>query len=265
IRSASISPSGARAAFDFRGEIVTVPAEKGDPRNLTNTVGTYERFPVWSPDGKYIAYFSDESGEYGLHIQSQDGKGDVRKFKLSGAGFYDTLVWSPASQKISYADNSWSLYWLDTSTGISKKIGSEYLYGPARSRTIPHVWSPDSKWIAYTLNTKTYIQTVYAYSIETEKSFPITDGLSEVSEPVFDPSGKYLYFFGSTDAGPVKQWFDMSNADMRLTRSLYLAVLRKELPNPLARESDEEKGVTKEEKPKEPTPAQKEPFSIDFD
>jgi tricorn protease len=265
IRSASISPSGARVVFDFRGEIVTVPAEKGDPRNLTNTVGVHERFPVWSPDGKNIAYFSDESGEYELHIRSQDGKGDVRKFKLSGAGFYDTLMWSPDGRKVSYADNSWSLYWLDTSTGTSKKIGSEYLYGPARSRTIAHVWSPDSKWIAYTLNTKTYIQTVSAYSIETDKSFPITDGLSEVSEPVFDPSGKYLYFFGSTDAGPVKQWFDMSNADMRLTRSLYLAVLRKDLPNPLARESDEEKGVAKEDRPKEPSPAEKEPFSIDFD
>ncbi len=268
IRDASVSPTGARAAFEFRGEIVTVPAEKGDPRNLTGTPGIHERQPVWSPDGKQIAYFSDESGEYKLHVRSQDGKGEVKKFKLSGAGFYDSPVWSRDSQKISYADNSWSLYWLDLGTGVSKKIASEYLYGPSRAKTIHHVWSPDSKWIAYTLNSKDYIQSVYAYSIEKDQSTPITDGLSEVSEPIFDASGKYLYFLASTDAGPVKQWFDMSNADLRVTRSIYLAVLRKDLPSPLAKESDEEKGISKEkdekEKSKETTKAP-EPVSIDFD
>ena len=265
IRDASISPTGARAVFEFRGEIITVPAEKGDSRNLTNTTGANERSPVWSPDGKSIAYFSDESGEYELHIRNQDGKGEVRKIKVTGAGFYDAPEWSPDSQKISYADNSWSLFWLDLKTGASKKIASEYQYGPSRVKTIHHVWSPDSKWIAYTLNTRAYIQAVHAYSIEKDKSFQITDGLSEVSEPVFDESGKYLYFFGSTDAGPVKDWFAMSNADMRVTQSLYLAVLRNTLPNPLAKESDEEKGVQKEEKPKEPPKTAPEPFSIDFE
>ena len=269
IHAAAISPSGARAVFEFRGEIVTVPAEKGDPRNLTNTAAANERSPAWSPDGKSIAYLSDESGEYELHIRNQDGKGEVRKIKLSGAGFYEDLAWSPDNQKIAYTDNSWSLYWLDLKTGISKKIGSEYLYGPGRAKTIHHVWSPDSKWIAYTLNSKAYIQSVYVYSIDQDKSFAITDGLSEVSEPVFDESGKYLYFFSSTDAGPVKEWFALSNADMRVTRSLYLAVLRKDLPSPLAKESDEEKGAQKEEKPKEEKPKEAtkpaEPFSIDFE
>ncbi|MFI5176886.1 MAG: PDZ domain-containing protein, partial [Terriglobia bacterium] len=168
-----------------------------------------------------------------------------------------------------YTDNSWSLYWVDLKTGTSKKVGSEYLYGPGRARTIHHVWSPDSKWIAYTLNSKAYIQGVHVYSIDQDKSYAITDGLSEVSEPVFDESGKYLYFFSSTDAGPVKEWFAMSNADMHITRSLYLAVLRKDLPSPLARESDEEKGAQKEEKSKEEKPKEAaktpEPFSIDFD
>jgi len=265
LRNASISPTGARAVLEFRGEIITIPAEKGDPRSLTNTPGTHERSPIWSPDGKSIAYFSDESGEYELHIRDQEGKGEPKKFKMTGAGFYDDPVWSPDDQKIAYSDDSWSLFWIDLKTGASKKIGSEYLYGPMRAKTIHHVWSPDSKWIAYTLSSKTYIQTVYAYSLEQDKSYQITDGLSEVSEPAFDAGGKYLYFFGSTDAGPVKQWFDMSNADMRLTRSLYLAVLRKDLPSPLAKESDEEKGVQKEEKPKEAKAPSAEPFSIDFD
>ena len=121
VRNASISPTGARAALEFRGEIVTVPAEKGDPRIITATPGVNERSPKWSPDGKSIAYFSDESGEYELHVRSQDGKGEVRKFKLNGAGFYDQPVWSPDSEKIAYADNSWSLYWIDVEKRDNEK------------------------------------------------------------------------------------------------------------------------------------------------
>ncbi len=92
------------------------------------------------------------------------------------------------------------------------------------------------------------------YSLDQDKSFPVTDGLSDVSDPVFDANGKYLYFFGSTDAGPVRDWFAMSNADMRVTSALYLAVLRKDTPSPLAKESDEEK--KKDDKPAE-KPAEK--------
>lgn len=247
IRNADLSPTGARAVFEFRGEIVTFPAEKGDYRNLTQTTGVHERNPVWSPDGRYIAYFSDESGEYELHLKPHDGKGEVKKYRLTGAGFYDSPVWSPDSQKIAFADNSWSLYWIDLKTGKVKKIASEYLYGPTRIRSVYASWSPDSKWIAYTLNTQTYIQKVFVYSLEQDRSFAITDGLSEVAEPRFDASGNYLYFLASTDAGPVKQWFDMSNADLRATYSIYLAVLKKDLPNPLAKESDEEKPTGKKE------------------
>ena len=248
VRSGSISPSGARAVLEFRGEIVTVPAEKGDFRNLTSTPGAHERTPVWSPDGKSIAYVSNESGEYELFVRSQDSKGEPKKYKLNGAGFYDSLVWSPDSQKISFADNSMSLFWIDLKAGNVKRIGQEYYYGPFRARTTSTVWSPDSNWIAYTLNTTASIQRIHVYSLEQDKSYPVTDGLSEAAEPVFDKSGKYLYFFGSTDAGPVKNWFDQSVADMRMTNSIYLAVLRKDLPSPLAKESDEEKPADKEEK-----------------
>ena len=279
IRNTSVSPSGARAVFEYRGEIVTVPAEKGDPRNLINTTGIHERSPVWSPDGKFIAYFSDASGEYEFHVRPQDGKGQVKKYKMTGSGFYDSPVWSPDSQKISYADNSWSLYWIDLKTGVSKKIASEKIFGPGRFRTIHSVWSHDSKWIAYTLNTTAYMQKVYAYSLDRDKSYAVSDGMSDVSEPEFDKSGKYIYFFASTDAGPVKQWFAMSSADMEMSRSLYLAVLRKDIPSPLAKESDEEKGVADEKtlekeepkskkKGKQTAKKEEKPekvFSIDFD
>ncbi len=272
IRSASISPTGARAVLEFRGEVVTVPAEKGDPRNVTNSPAVHERAPVWSPDGKSIAYFSDETGEYQLHIRDQEGRGEAKAYELPGAGFYGSPVWAPDSQKISFADNSLALFWIDLETGAVKKIGSDHFYGPGRVAQMYSSWSPDSKWVAYHLSTKTLFCQVFVYSIDQDKSFPVTDGLSDAGEPVFEASGKYLVFFASTDAGPVVNWFDQSNADMRASYSIYLAVLRKDLPNPLAKESDEEKGAeAKEEKPKTPekkaaeTAKGPEPVRIDFE
>jgi tricorn protease len=255
VRGGSVSPSGARAVIGFRGEIVTVPAEKGDPRNLTETPAVHERYPAWSPDGKSIAYFSDASGEYELHIAPQDGKGSAKVFKLAGSGFYASPSWSPDCRKIAFADNSLTLYCLDLGTGAVKRIAQEYLYQPGGQAQMRTSWSPDSKWIAYTLGTPTFFRRVHVYSVDQDKSFAVTDGLSSVEEPTFDAEGKYLWFLGSTDAGPASQWFDMSNADMRLTSALYLAVLRKELPNPLAKESDEEK--PKDEKKEADKPAAK--------
>ena len=239
IRDSALSPTGARAAFEFRGEIVTVPAEKGDARNLTQTTAAHERSPAWSPDGMQVAYFSDEGGEYGLRITSQDGKGEPRTIKLDGHGFYDQLAWSPDSKKVSYSDNSQNLFWMDVATGKSTRIGGHRVYTP---NGLPrHAWSPDSKWIAYVVNLQPLVTAVHLYSIEQNRSHQITDGLGEVTDPVFDRNGKYLYFFGSTDAGPAVDWFAQSNADMQFSHNVYLAVLRNDVPSPLARESDEEK------------------------
>jgi len=274
IRDAAVSPSGARALFEFRGEIVTVPAQKGDPRNLTRTTSAHERSPLWSPDGKSIAYFSDASGEYELHVRDQDGKNPAQTFRLNGSGFYDSPAWSPDGARIAFADNSRALYVIEMKTGTIKKVGSDHQMG---GRGLSSAWSPDSKWLAYTLGTATYFQKIHVYSVDQDKSFPLTDGLSEAFEPVFDAGGKYLLFFVSTDAGPVKQWFDQSSADMRMTSSLYAVALTKDAPNPLAKERDEEKGGP--EKPAgPPAPAAKdapaktpegskaaEPVRIDFD
>jgi tricorn protease len=246
IRSGSISPSGARVVFDFRGEIVTLPAEKGDARNITQTTGVHEKFPDWSPDGKSLAYFSDASGEYELHIKSQDGKSEARSIKLNGTGFYAYTHWSPDSKKIAYVDNSRSIYVLDVASGVSKKIDSDELYTPGVFRELFGSWSADSKWIAYDKVTDTNFRRIYMYSLDQSKSFAVTDGLSDASEPKIDPSGKYVYFFASTNAGPVVNWFDQSNNDMLSTNSIYLLTLQKNTLSPLAKESDEES--TKAEK-----------------
>ena len=275
IRSAAVSPTGSRAVFAFRGEIITVPAEKGDPRNLTQTPGIHERFPAWSPDGKFIVYFSDKTGEYEMHIKPQDGKGDTRTFKLNGSGFYTSPIWSPDNQKISFTDNARNLYWIDVETGKITRIAAESLYSPGAFGTLEGDWSPNSKWFVYTLHSAAYFKKVFLYSLEQDKSFPVTDGMSEVSNPVFDPSGKYLYFFSSTDAGPVKNWFDMSNADMEMSSAIYLMTLQKDVPSPLAKESDEEEikedeseeenNETKKDKKKKEKEKDEDTFTIDFE
>ncbi|HVG36297.1 MAG TPA: peptidase S41, partial [Thermoplasmata archaeon] len=226
-------------------------------RNLTNTTAAHERSPVWSPDGRSIACFSDASGEYQLEVRSQDGKGGPRTYKLPGAGFYERPAWSPDSKKIVYVDNARALYVIDLATGVSKKVGGDYFYGPRK--TLRPAWSADSKWIAYSVNNQAYMQRVWVYSVEKDQAFPVTDGLSDASEPVFDRSGKYLFFFASTDAGPVTNWFSLENQDLRVTRSIYLAVLRKDLASPLVKESDEEKaGASSSESPDKPKRAAEE-------
>lgn len=241
VRSADISPTGQRVVFDFRGDIVTLPAEKGDARNLTQTTSAHEKYPAWSPDGKSIAYFSDASGEYQLHIKPQDGKGDAKTYKLNGTGFYANTVWSPDSKKISFVDNGRNLYILDVATGLINKVDADELYVPGPFRGQFGSWSSDSKWMAYTKVTATQFQRIFLYDVDKNKSIALTDGLSDATEPIFDKGGKYLFFFASTDAGPVINWFDQSNQDMRSTKSIYLVTLQKETISPFAKESDEEK------------------------
>ncbi len=240
IRSADISPTGARVVFDFRGDIITLPAEKGDPRNITLTTAVHEKYPAWSPDGRFIAYFSDATGEYELNISSQDGKGEPKSFRLTGTGFYAYPRWSPDSKKIAFVDNGRNLYVIDVESGNIIKVDSDEVYFPGAFREIFGNWSSDSKWILYTKLLSTNFRMINLYSVDQQKSFPVTDGMSDASEPVFDPNGEYIYFFASTDAGPVVNWFDLSNQDMRMTNTIYLATLRKDITSPFAKESDEE-------------------------
>ncbi|PCJ92878.1 MAG: peptidase S41 [Flavobacteriaceae bacterium] len=270
IRSASISPSGARVAFDYRGEIVTVPAKKGDVANITQSVGSHEQQPQWSPDGKSIAYFSDASGEYDLKIK-QFKNGAVKSIPISGTGFYAFLHWSPNSKKLCFVDNGRNLYVVDVLSGKLTKIDTDKLYVPGRFRELFGSWSSDSKWVSYTVITETNFEQAYVYSVDKNKSFALSDGLSNVSEPIFDPSGKYIYMLSSTDAGPVVNWFDQSNQDMEMSNSIFLVTLQKELISPLAKENDEEKGEEeKEEKEKKDKDDKEEngdpdPVIIDWD
>ncbi len=238
IGNAVISPAGVRAAFEAHGEILTVPAEKGDIRDLTNSPGVADRDPAWSPDGKSIAYFSDESGEYALHIREQKGMGDVRKIDLgTPASFFYSPKWSPDSKKIVYTDKRTNLWYVDLDKGTPIKIDTDTYAGNELNPS----WSPDNQWIAYTKLLKNHMRAVYVYSLADGKISQITDGMSDAENAVFDKNGKYLYFTASTNIGPSVFGFDMSNDDHTLTRNAYVVVLRKDLPSPLAPESDDEK------------------------
>jgi tricorn protease len=240
ILSARISPSGARALFEMHGEVLTVPAEKGDVRNLTNTPGVAERDPSWSPDGKSIAYFSDESGEYALHIRAQNGLGPVKKIDLGQPpSFFYSPTWSPDSKKIAYSDKRLNLWYVDLDHPSPVKVDTDRFDTPLHEFDVN--WSPDSKWLAYTLQLANHMRAVYVYSLDTHKTNQVTDGMSDALYPNFDKNGKYLYFTASTDMGLTTGWLDMTSEAHPVTCSVYVAVLKKDLPSPLAPESDEEK------------------------
>ncbi|MEZ5346371.1 MAG: PDZ domain-containing protein [Pyrinomonadaceae bacterium] len=245
VSNVAISPNGARAVFEARGEILTVPEEKGDPRNLTNTSGVAERDPAWSPDGKWIAYFSDESGEYALHLRDQTGMGEVQKISLGNpSSYFYTPSFSPDSKKILFTDKRLNIWYLDIATKKMTKVDTNTFENPFQ--VLNPSWSPDSKWITYTKQLKNRLGVVFVYSLANSKSTAITDGLSDASFAAFDKSGKYIYFTASTDSGPTTGWLDMSSFPFQTTRSVYAVVLKNSDPSPLSPESDEEK--IKEEK-----------------
>ncbi|MFN7928559.1 MAG: hypothetical protein U0Y68_11535 [Blastocatellia bacterium] len=168
IFNAALSPTGARAIFEARGEVLTVPAEKGDVRNLTNTQGVAERNPSWSPDGKWIAYFSDESGEYALHLRNQTGQGEVKKFPLAPS-FYYSPVWSPDSKKIAFADKSLNLWYLDIEKGTPNKVTSICEEAWAVSHLLDMAGRPTVTGLRTSINSSWY-NAVFVCSVEDGKA-----------------------------------------------------------------------------------------------
>ena len=240
IQNAGISPTGQRAVFEAHGEIVTVPAEKGDIRDITNTVGVAERDPAWSPDGTRIAYFSDESGEYALHVRRQDGLGEVTKIDLGNPpSFFYSPTWSPDSKKIAYSDKRLNLWVVDLAHPAPVKVDTDRFDSPAHEFDVR--WSPDGAWLAYTKQLPSQLRAVFVYPLAGGKATQVTDGMSDALYPVFDASGKYLFFTASTNVGLTAGWLDMTSIGHPVTRSVYAAVLKQGLPSPIPPQSDEEK------------------------
>jgi tricorn protease len=241
ISNIALSPTGKRVPAEARGEIFTVPAEKGDVRNITSSSASAERSPAWSPDGKWISYFSDRSGEYKLVIESQDGIGTPREIAFDKAAFYYTPSWSPDSKKLLYTDTNLNVWVMDVGSGKTTTIGRDPWMVP--QRTLHPSWSPDSKYVAFASRLNTLFRAIVVANVETGEQRQVTDGLADAMYPAWDASGKYLWFLASTDLGLRSQWLDMTSYDREENFALYLAVLQKSEPSPLLPESDEDRGV----------------------
>ncbi len=257
VRTARIAPNGARAVLEARGEILSVPREHGDVRNLSSTPGAHDRDPVWSPDGKSIAWFSDEGDEYRLVIADHAGRGPKRFHELrpeasggESGGFYYGPQWSPCSKFVLYRDKTNRLAYLEIATGqvvqVSRNEGS---LGIAWADA---AWSPDSKWIAFEQrNPKTLYDDLVLYSLESRKTTVLTDGFANVDAPCFSADGCHLFFAASVDRGPSNFGLDMSASAARDGSDLlYYVALGKASKDLLAPKSDEGY-VTKEDKAKE--------------
>ena len=241
ITNMALSPTGKRVVVEARGEIFTIPADKGDVRNLTNSSSSAERDPAWSPDGKFVSYFSDKSGEYKLVIESQDGLAPPREITLAKPTRYYTPSWSPDSKKLLFTDTNLKVWVLDLATEQAKIVGQDPWMVP--QRTLNPTWSPDSKWVAYASRLRSLYHAIFISNVETGETKQVTDGLADAVWPTWDASGKYLWFLASTNFGLRSQWLDMTSYDRQTTFGLYLAVLKKSDPSPLLPESDEDRGV----------------------
>ncbi len=239
VQNVAISPTGVRILAEAHGDIFTIPAEKGDTRNLTQSPGSAERDPAWSPDGKSIAYFSDASGEYQLHVRDQDGLQPPKIIDLGpDASFFYAPHWSPDSKHIAFADKHLRLWFVDVAGSKPVKIDTGLRGGFVAQ--VELTWSPDSQWIAYTRDLESQMHAIFLYSVASHTSKQITDGMSNAAHPVFDPGGAYLYFTASTNNGPSDAGIDLSSLDRATSSSVYVIVLSSNGASPVPPESDDE-------------------------
>lgn len=237
LSNANLSPKGKRAIFEYRGEIFTVPKENGTWRNITNSPGVADRYPIWSPKGDKVAWFSDKSGEYELILANQNGL-DQTSIKLPNPTFYFTPDWSPDGKYLAYTDTDYNIWIIDLESKQTKKVATDRYAHP--NRAMNPKWSPDSKWIAFAKQNDSHFKSIFAYNVETKKTIQITDPIADAITPVWDASGKYLYTLASTNYGLQSGWLDMSSYDPSVTRSLYAVVLSTSDKAPNLPESDEE-------------------------
>ncbi len=233
IRSYAISGSGKRAVMGARGDIFTVPAEKGEVRNLTGTSCVRERAPEFSPNGKWVAYFSDRTGEYEIYLKKPDGTGDEVKVTTGLEGFPFRLHWSPDSKKLLFYDQTFSLYYVDIDDKRIHKIDEDE-WGDLND----YAWSSDSKWIVYSKNGDNANSSIYLYSLDEDMSHQVTSDLYNDSGADFDPEGKYLYFLSNrmTNFQFNRYEFDINYV---YPTCLCAVTLQADTPSPLAPESDE--------------------------
>jgi tricorn protease len=242
-----ISPDGKRAVFSARGDVFTVPAKEGSIRDLTRTQGIREKDAAWSPDGRWIAYISDRTGEDELFLAPQDGLGKEQQITSGYKGFKFPPAWSPDSKKLAWADKDLRLWYTDVTEKRPVEVDRAKF-----AEITSYSWSPDSKWLAYDKSDENGNSYVLLYALAAKKMTPVTTSFTNSNSPVFDPSGKYLYFISDRDYNEVLGNFDFEFANPKTSR-VYMVTLRADEPSPFPALSDEV-SIKKEE----PTPGAKE-------
>lgn len=195
MRHSAISPDGSRALMEARGEIFSLPAENGYVKNLTRSPGSAERAPHWSPDGKSIAYWSDQSGEYELWLMQADKEQSARKLTSYGAGFRYNLFWSPDSKKLAFIDKAMKIKIYDIGTQQTTDVDQALRFSHGNLEGFVAGWSPDSRWLTYSRDQENQHGAIFLYDYQNKKLHQATGGFYNCSNPVFDPEGKYLYCF----------------------------------------------------------------------
>lgn len=202
IQWANISPSGKRALFQVRGEVMTVPAEHGPILNLTQTSGIAERSPAWSPDGKTVAYFSDRTGEYELTIRAADGSGLETTLSELGPGFRYEPVWAPDNNKLAFIDQTMTIQVFDIEKRQVSKVSQQKWQFHGGLSSFVMNWSPDSRWLAFAGDQVNRQRGIFIYDSEEEELIQATSGYYDDRAPVFDPEGKQLFYLSGRDLQP---------------------------------------------------------------
>jgi tricorn protease len=252
-----ISPDGKRALFGARGDVFTVPAKHGAIRNLTASPGVHDRNSKWSPDGKWIAYVSDASGEDEIWITPQDGRGPARQVTKTGDTYKYQIEWSPDSKKILWADKALRLRFVNVETGVITEVCkcdkwefSEY------------AWSPDSLWIVYTKPEVACMSKIYLYSLKDQTAHELTDGWYESSNPVFSSDGRFVLFVSDRDFDPIYSRTEWNHAYRDMSR-VYLVTLAKSTESPFKPQSDEVEVKAADDEKKAEGKGQDQPASKD--
>ena len=251
IHSFSVSPTGKRALFDARGDIFSVPAENGVIVNLTQTQGTREIYPAWSPDGKYISYFSDASGEYEVYLLENKRGANPRQLTFNSSAWKYEPEWSPDSRYLAYSDRTLKLWLLDIATGTRTEVDHATM-----SEIRWFNFSPDSQWITYDKESENGNSAVWVYHIASGTATQLTDDSFSDRQPVFSKCGKFLFFVSNRDFNLAFSSFEFDYLYNRAAR-IY-AVALKDDGSRLITEKDDVEPVTKEEQDEKPARGKKE-------
>jgi tricorn protease len=258
IESFGLSPGGERALFGARGEIFTVPAKHGEPRNVSMTPDAREHSVSWSPDGKSIAYLSDESGEYEIYVRAQDGRSPPRRITTDGDIWRFAPVWSPDSKKLAFGDKKQRLRIVALDGGAIAEVDTG-----THDDLETYVWSPDSRWLAYVKTNASRNTSIWMYSTEARETRQVTPDETSETSPAFDPEGRYLYFLSNRDYNLAFSAYEFNFLYNNATR-IYAATLAANGPALYRPKSDEVGATEAAESSKKDPKATPGPLRVDL-